>query len=96
MYYLLTTYLELEKMLQLMKITLFGILTFLSTSAIDKKMALIGSLVVSPVLINTACAWASDFNDLRALYASPFTGAVTTRTSTLKGYNERIAGGVCH
>ncbi|KIK54635.1 hypothetical protein GYMLUDRAFT_48550 [Collybiopsis luxurians FD-317 M1] len=57
-------------------------------------MVQIGSITVSPPLINTACAWASDLEQLKALYASPYTGAVTTRTSTLKGYNETSAYGV--
>ncbi|KAE9403788.1 FMN-linked oxidoreductase [Gymnopus androsaceus JB14] len=57
-------------------------------------MAQIGSIVISPPLINTACAWASDLDQLQALYESPFTGAVTTRTSTLTGYNETAVCGV--
>ncbi|KAG8744845.1 dihydroorotate dehydrogenase [Ceratobasidium sp. 414] len=39
----------------------------------------------TPVL-NSSCPWASDLDDLTALYASPFTGGITTRTSTLKGF----------
>ncbi|KAJ4500665.1 hypothetical protein C8R41DRAFT_433838 [Lentinula lateritia] len=57
-------------------------------------MAQIGSITISPALINTACAWASNLDQLRDLHSSPFTGAVTTRTSTLKGYNEISSCGV--
>ncbi|KAJ3976513.1 hypothetical protein EV361DRAFT_816441 [Lentinula raphanica] len=57
-------------------------------------MAQIRSINISPALINTACAWASSYDQLKALYSSPFTGAVTTRTSTLKGYNESSSCGV--
>ncbi|KAG9127860.1 dihydroorotate dehydrogenase [Ceratobasidium sp. 392] len=38
-----------------------------------------------PVL-NSSCPWASNLNDLTSLYANPFTGGITTRTSTLKGF----------
>ncbi|KAF5381882.1 hypothetical protein D9757_007602 [Collybiopsis confluens] len=34
------------------------------------------------------------FQKIKELYASPYTGAVTTRTSTLSGYNETPACGV--
>ncbi|KAF5381935.1 hypothetical protein D9757_007586 [Collybiopsis confluens] len=57
-------------------------------------MAQIGNIIISPPLINTACAWASDYEQLQELYASPYTGAVTTRTSTLNGYSETPACGV--
>lgn len=35
---------------------------------------------------NSACPWASSADDLKALYLSPFTPAVTTRTCTLNGF----------
>lgn len=54
-------------------------------------MVKINSLTISPPLINTACAWASDYNHLEALFNCPYTGAVTTRTATLKGYKETDA-----
>lgn len=38
-----------------------------------------------PVL-NSACPWASSAEDLAALYTSPHTSAVTTRTTTLTGF----------
>ncbi|KAG9104111.1 dihydroorotate dehydrogenase [Ceratobasidium sp. 370] len=41
----------------------------------------------TPVL-NSSCPWASDLDDLTALYASAFTGGITTRTSTLKGFSD--------
>ncbi|CAE6457787.1 unnamed protein product [Rhizoctonia solani] len=37
-------------------------------------------------LLNSSCPWASSLSDLKELYASPFTGGVTTRTATLKGF----------
>ncbi|KAH7344861.1 hypothetical protein B0J17DRAFT_637156 [Rhizoctonia solani] len=37
-------------------------------------------------LLNSSCPWASSLRDLKDLYASPFTGGVTTRTATLKGF----------
>ncbi|KIY66800.1 FMN-linked oxidoreductase [Cylindrobasidium torrendii FP15055 ss-10] len=54
-------------------------------------MVRINSIEVSPPLINTSCAWASELSQLEELYHSPHTGAVTTRTSTLQGYNETEA-----
>lgn len=44
-------------------------------------------LEVHPSLINTACPWATTLDDLRRLYACPATGAVTTRTSMLNGFD---------
>ncbi|KAM0747484.1 FMN-linked oxidoreductase [Meredithblackwellia eburnea MCA 4105] len=40
-----------------------------------------------PVL-NSACPWASSKEDIAALYNSPFTSAITTRTSTLNGFDD--------
>ena len=51
-------------------------------------MARIGRLNIEPALINSSCAWASDFAQLRGLYQSPYTGAVTTRTATMNGFDE--------
>ncbi|EIN13201.1 FMN-linked oxidoreductase [Punctularia strigosozonata HHB-11173 SS5] len=51
-------------------------------------MAQLGRILVSPPLINTSCAWASEQHELEALYACPHTGAVTTRTGTLHGFQE--------
>ncbi|KAG5634908.1 hypothetical protein H0H81_000368 [Sphagnurus paluster] len=51
-------------------------------------MVKINTLNISPPLINSSCAWASDLAQLTALYESPFTGAVTTRTATLDGFQE--------
>ncbi|KAF8060970.1 hypothetical protein FPV67DRAFT_1423607 [Lyophyllum atratum] len=51
-------------------------------------MVKIHTLNVSPPLINSSCAWASDLEQLTELYDSPFTGAVTTRTATLDGFEE--------
>ncbi|KAJ7785723.1 hypothetical protein B0H16DRAFT_2835 [Mycena metata] len=51
-------------------------------------MVQVGNLDISPPLINASCAWASDLKQLQALFDSPYTGAVTTRTSTLGGFAE--------
>ncbi|BGP32373.1 dihydroorotate dehydrogenase [Rhodotorula toruloides] len=37
-------------------------------------------------LLNSACPWASSEEDLRRLWNSPYTSAVTTRTATLEGF----------
>ncbi|KAL2157672.1 hypothetical protein VTH06DRAFT_5155 [Thermothelomyces fergusii] len=42
---------------------------------------------IYPPLINTACPWATTVDDLRNLYACPSTGAVTTRTSLVNGFD---------
>lgn len=42
---------------------------------------------IDPPLLNSANPWCSSLSDLRALYESPHTGAVTTRTSLLQGFN---------
>lgn len=41
---------------------------------------------IDPPLINTACPWSTTFDQLKALYLSPHTGAITTRTSLLHGF----------
>ncbi|OBZ79875.1 Dihydroorotate dehydrogenase (fumarate) [Grifola frondosa] len=51
-------------------------------------MVKIHTLEINPPLLNASCAWASDLKQLRELYDSPHTGAVTTRTATLNGYSE--------
>lgn len=45
-------------------------------------------LSFTPPLLNSATPWATSAADLAALYASPHTGAVTTRTSQLSGFPE--------
>ncbi|KAF7846204.1 hypothetical protein BT93_L4867 [Corymbia citriodora subsp. variegata] len=42
---------------------------------------------IDPPLLNSANPWCTTEADLRALYECPYTGAVTTRTSLLKGFN---------
>ncbi|KAH6840709.1 hypothetical protein B0I37DRAFT_221748 [Chaetomium sp. MPI-CAGE-AT-0009] len=42
---------------------------------------------IHPPLINTACPWATTIDDLRLLYSCPSTGAVTTRTSLINGFD---------
>lgn len=51
-------------------------------------MVKLHTVEISPPLLNSSCAWASDFSQLRELYESPYTGAVTTRTATLNGFEE--------
>lgn len=51
-------------------------------------MVQINSIHISPPLLNSSCAWSSDLVQLRALYDSPYTGAITTRTATPNGYKE--------
>jgi len=51
-------------------------------------MAKIHRVSVSPPLINSSCAWASELHELEDLYKSAYTGAVTTRTATLLGFAE--------
>ncbi|KAJ7456441.1 hypothetical protein FB451DRAFT_1098498 [Mycena latifolia] len=51
-------------------------------------MVQVGSLSITPPLVNASCAWASDLSQLQALFDSPYTGAVITRTSTLGGFAE--------
>ncbi|KAI4720852.1 FMN-linked oxidoreductase [Aureobasidium sp. EXF-10727] len=41
---------------------------------------------INPPLLNSANPWCSTREDLEALYACPYTGAVTTRTSLLLGF----------
>ncbi|TPX17618.1 uncharacterized protein E0L32_012098, partial [Thyridium curvatum] len=43
-------------------------------------------LEIDPPLLNSACPWATDLEDLKRLYACPHTGAVTTRTSLIRGF----------
>src|SRR3954447_9063773 len=43
-------------------------------------------LRIDPPLLNSASPWATTYENLKALYSCPFTGAVTVRTSLLKGF----------
>ncbi|KAJ7048142.1 hypothetical protein C8F01DRAFT_1195102 [Mycena amicta] len=51
-------------------------------------MVRLGSLQVSPPVVNASCAWASDLDQLQSLFNCPHTGAVITRTATLGGFAE--------
>lgn len=51
-------------------------------------MTRIHQINISPPLINTSCAWASELHELEDLFNSPHTGGVTTRTATLTGFAE--------
>jgi dihydroorotate dehydrogenase (fumarate) len=44
-------------------------------------------LEINPPLINSACPWATTLDDLRRLYSCLSTGAVTTRTSLINGFD---------
>lgn len=57
-------------------------------------MVKIHTVEIIPPLLNSSCLWASDLEQLRALYDSPHTGAVTTRTATLHGFKENSANAV--
>ncbi|KAF8325451.1 uncharacterized protein EI90DRAFT_3128816 [Cantharellus anzutake] len=46
------------------------------------------ALVIEPPLINSSCPWASNLEQLTELYRSPYTGAITTRTATMNGFDE--------
>ncbi|TEA17607.1 Dihydroorotate dehydrogenase [Colletotrichum sidae] len=43
-------------------------------------------LKINPPLLNSANPWCTTLSDLRALHASPYTGAITTRTSLISGF----------
>lgn len=47
--------------------------------------------IIDPPLINSSNPWCSTQEDLQALYDCPHTGAVTTRTSLLKGFDHNPA-----
>ncbi|KAF7327884.1 DHO-dh domain-containing protein [Mycena kentingensis (nom. inval.)] len=51
-------------------------------------MVRVGSLEISPPVVNSSCAWASDYDQLRELFDCQFTGAVVTRTAMLNGFPE--------
>jgi dihydroorotate dehydrogenase (fumarate) len=51
-------------------------------------MATLNTIVIDPPLLNTSCAWASELHELKALYETPFTGAVTTRTACPGGFQQ--------
>ena len=44
-------------------------------------------LKIEPPLLNSACPWATTLEDIKALYDTPYTGAVTIRTSLLEGFS---------
>ena len=57
-------------------------------NALAFTMVNVREIVVHPPLLNTSCAWASDLRQLTELYECPQSGAVTTRTATLPGFEE--------
>ncbi|KAI9851984.1 MAG: dihydroorotate dehydrogenase [Vezdaea acicularis] len=48
---------------------------------------MVPKLRFQPPILNSASLWATTVEELRALYECDFTGAVTTRTCTLGGFN---------
>ncbi|KAF5011537.1 hypothetical protein FDECE_2368 [Fusarium decemcellulare] len=52
-------------------------------------MTLPPKLSFDPPLLNSATPWATDIEDLIAIASSPSTGAVTTRTSLLNGFDHQ-------
>ena len=44
------------------------------------------ALSITPPLLNSANPWCTTLEQLQELYNSPYTGAITTRTSLLKGF----------
>lgn len=52
------------------------------------SMTIVNTLKIEPPLFNSASVWASDKGQLKELYECAYTGAVTTRTTTLDGFNE--------
>ncbi|KAF2234688.1 FMN-linked oxidoreductase [Viridothelium virens] len=42
---------------------------------------------IEPPILNSACPWATTFEDLLLLLRCPYTGAITTRTCTLEGFS---------
>jgi dihydroorotate dehydrogenase (fumarate) len=59
------------------------------TSSNSKSVTMV--LNFHPPLLNTANPWCSSVEQLRELYESPHTGAVTVRTSLLNGFKENPA-----
>ncbi|CAM1503226.1 Fc.00g080020.m01.CDS01 [Cosmosporella sp. VM-42] len=47
------------------------------------------TLNISPPLLNSATPWATNLENLRAILTSPSTGAVTTRTSMINGFDHQ-------
>ncbi|KAM0185808.1 hypothetical protein ACHAPA_009897 [Fusarium lateritium] len=47
------------------------------------------TLTIEPPLLNSATPWATDLQDLLAIALSPFTGAITTRTSLINGFDHQ-------
>ncbi|KAJ4006101.1 dihydroorotate dehydrogenase [Fusarium irregulare] len=48
-------------------------------------------LFINPPLLNSATPWATDLKDLMGIALSPSTGAITTRTSLINGFNHQHA-----
>lgn len=46
---------------------------------------------ITPPLLNSSCPWSTTLEEIKALYDSPYTGAVTTRTSLLEGFTHNAS-----
>ncbi|KAM0541884.1 hypothetical protein ACHAPJ_013030 [Fusarium lateritium] len=46
-------------------------------------------MTIHPPLLNSATPWATELKDLLAIASSPSTGAITTRTSLINGFNHQ-------
>ncbi len=55
------------------------------------RMVNIRRITISPPLMNSSSAWASGQEQLQSLYNCQYTGAVTTRTATLQGFQEDLS-----
>jgi hypothetical protein len=62
----------------------------LALTRISLIMVALNSIDISPPLLNSSCAWSSDLCQLRELYMSTYTGAITTRTATVDGFQEDV------
>lgn len=61
-----------------------------SRSARD-ELTMSTKLKIDPPLLNSASPWATTLEQIKALYDSPYTGAVTIRTSLLEGFTHNDA-----
>ena len=48
-------------------------------------------LNINPPLLNSASPWATTYDDLKSLYLNPATGAITTRTSLIDGFEHNAS-----
>lgn len=58
----------------------------LASHTMTDQQRTVPAINISPPLLNSATPWATTLEDVQTLFACPFTGAVTTRTSLLTGF----------